>query len=572
LPKHTIPKAVFPAAVAALPLVVEAVRAATTGAGIWLWGDQALIDMEARDSILGRNLLGVYDRYGWHHLGPLWLLLLGAFRWLGGGSVASLIVGSYAVQAAAAAAIVLMAYRLAGRLGPGLAAWWAALLVVGFEWTFGLARLGTVWAPYAIALPAALLVLLVADVVANDNPWPSAVGVAACASFLCQTEISTGLTVAALVLAAPVLRTVSQVRRQPATPRAGPKGRRLSTTAGWAGSTGKWPVGLAALVAVLVVVWLPTAIQQLSTNPGNLVQVFDFFTSHTTHHTWQDGLRAADTVFGAFPFSTGIQPGSHDAELHWLIVHSPWSRPWYPGYIALTAAVAVVAAVRRRRAAFALAATSGVALVAAGLSIPLVFGPLFPYLVIWMGAIVVPVWVACWLTFTPTPTAASGERLPVLARLGVPRRWAALSFPGVGVAAAATVSCLFALSPVPMTGMPSALGRHAWKAVAAQVSSPDVKTVYIDVADKGAMPDAAAIADQVIRHGRRVEVDPGALYFVDPSFTPGRDAQLEVVVCCGRKSRHGWLPGMKWRAKVGDQQIYTLSERGPRPALFTLGP
>ena len=44
-----------------------------------------MIDLEARDSLLGRNLLGVYDRYEWHHLGPLWLLALGVVRWAGGG-------------------------------------------------------------------------------------------------------------------------------------------------------------------------------------------------------------------------------------------------------------------------------------------------------------------------------------------------------------------------------------------------------------------------------------------------------------------------------------------------------
>src|SRR5208282_6301910 len=58
-------RAAAPALVAAMPLLVVALRAVATH-GVWFWGDQALIDMEARDSLLGRNLLGVYDRYGWH--------------------------------------------------------------------------------------------------------------------------------------------------------------------------------------------------------------------------------------------------------------------------------------------------------------------------------------------------------------------------------------------------------------------------------------------------------------------------------------------------------------------------
>ena len=126
---------------AALPMVAAAVRAGTTRAGTWFWGDQALIDLEAHNSLIGRNLLGVYDRYGWHHLGPLWLAVLGLFRWLGGGSSVALVVGNDLVQAAAAAAIVVVATRLR----PGLTGWWTALVLLGYEWSFGVERLGTVW-------------------------------------------------------------------------------------------------------------------------------------------------------------------------------------------------------------------------------------------------------------------------------------------------------------------------------------------------------------------------------------------------------------------------------------------
>ena len=132
-----------------MPLAMEALRACTTRTNIWFWGDQALIDIEARNSLVGRNLLGVYDRYGWHHLGPMWLLVLGVFRWLGGGSPVAVALGSYVLQAAAAAAIVVVA----NRLRPGLTAWWAAIVLLGYEWSFGLERLGTVWAPYTVACP-----------------------------------------------------------------------------------------------------------------------------------------------------------------------------------------------------------------------------------------------------------------------------------------------------------------------------------------------------------------------------------------------------------------------------------
>ncbi len=189
----------LPAAVAITPILVGAFRDWSDRAGIWLWGDQALIDIEARNSLAGHNLLGVYDRYGWHHLGPLWLLVLGVARWLGGGSAVATALGFYFLQALAVVAIVMVAYRMRR----GLTGWWAALVLVGYEWSFGLDRLGTIWAPYAIALPTALLVLLVADVVVSRDPWPSTIGTAVCASFLAQTDVGTVVVVLVLVVAAP---------------------------------------------------------------------------------------------------------------------------------------------------------------------------------------------------------------------------------------------------------------------------------------------------------------------------------------------------------------------------------
>ena len=174
----------LPAAIASAPIVGEAAHLVASGSSLWFWGDQALIDIEARNSILGRNLLGVYDRYGWHHPGSLWLLILGVFRWVGGGSPIAVVIGSYALQVAAVVGIVLVAERLR----PGLTAWWSALLLIGYEWSFGPDRLGIIWAPYAIALPVALLVLLVAYVVTSPNPWGPFIATVVCASFLFQTD------------------------------------------------------------------------------------------------------------------------------------------------------------------------------------------------------------------------------------------------------------------------------------------------------------------------------------------------------------------------------------------------
>jgi hypothetical protein len=538
-----------------MPLLVVALRSVATR-GVWFWGDQALIDIEARNSLLGRNLLGVYDRYGWHHLGPLWLLLLGVSRWLGGGSPEAVIFGSCVIQAVAAAAIVVVA----ARLRPGLTGWWAALVLLGCEWSLGLDRLGTVWAPYSIALPAALFVLLVAHVVASPKPWAATVAAAACGTFLLQTDISTGVLVVALVLATPLLRLATQARARPRTGL--DAGRRWSVQPGWGWSGGNWRLGAAGLVVVLGVLWLPPGIEQLSTSPGNVVQVSRFFSTHPADQSLESSLNAAGTVFGSFPLSTGEHSGKRDADPNWLIGKHIWERPWFFAYILLTIGAAALAVLRRQRQALALAATSCIAIIAAGWSFDLIYGPLYPYLVFWTGALVTPAWVATWLALAPAPRPVPVRRVSALLGLAAGRRWARLSVPVATLAAAGAVSTAFVIYPLPLTGVTSLLGRRSWQAVSADVLAPRVKTLYIDLGSADAMPEAASIADQAMDRGRRVEVNRAALYFFDPSFAPTAKAQLKVLVCCGEHDPGPPPQGLWLRARVGGQLIYTSAPPG----------
>jgi hypothetical protein len=552
-------------------LAAAALRACAADARFWFWGDQALIDVEARDSVTGRNLLGVYDRYGWHHLGPAWLVVLGLFRWLGGGSPAAVVLGSYVLEIVAVVGIVVVA----NRLRPGHTAWWAALVVLGYEWTFGLERLGTVWAPYAVALPAALLVLLVADVAFSSDPWVPAVAAAVCACFLCQTDVSTAVVVAALVVSVPLLRSALQVpgrfwadadraparsapaRAAPArsTPARSTPARSAPPRAGWHRAVGNWRRGAVAVCAVVVVIWLPPVFQQLSTRPGNFVLTYRFLSAHSADKSLGTALSAVGTLFGSFPLAIGRRFDKQDADPAWLLVRQFWARPWYLLYLAGTAGCAAVALVRRRAAAFALAAASTVGLLAVCCTTLLVYGPLYPYLVIWSGALVVPAWTAGWLALLPSVASSLSlaKRGKVPARTGPAR----LALPLAGAIAAVAVSVVFVVSSVPMTGMPSVLARRSWDAVAGAVMAPAVKTVYVDIGESDAMPDAAAIIDKAVRSGRRVEVNAAALYFLDPSFAHRTASQLTIVVCCGRHDRARWPSGMQMRRRVGGQYIFT---------------
>jgi hypothetical protein len=539
----------LPAAVAITPILIGAFRDWSDRAGIWLWGDQALIDIEARNSLAGHNLLGVYDRYGWHHLGPLWLLVLGVARWLGGGSAVATALGFYFLQALAVVAIVMVAYRMRR----GLTGWWAALVLVGYEWSFGLDRLGTIWAPYAIALPTALLVLLVADVVVSRDPWPSTIGTAVCASFLAQTDVGTVVVVLVLVVAAPLLRATAR-----AALGGDHEGGRGRSAGAWGWATAHWRSRAATLTAIVGVLWLPPVIQQLSTSPGNLVQAYRFLTTHHSDRTLAISVKAADTLFGLFPFRLDEQRATHDARPGWLLSHPIWDHPWYLLYLAGMVVIGIGALRYRKLPALAVAAATCIAILAAGWSIVLAYGPLYPYLVLWTGALVVPAWIAAWLLLAPAVAPAPGDRTaeaPRSASLRRPR----LLVPVASVVAAGAVCAAFVGGLAPLTDGSAHLGRLSWDAVAKAALAPKVKTVYVDIVSQNAMPEAAAIADELLRHHRRLEFNRSALFFVDPSFTPRWPDQLKIIVCCGQGDPGGQGGGTDFRAMVGGQRIYTLA-------------
>jgi hypothetical protein len=139
-----------------------------------------------------------------------------------------------------------------------------------------------------------------------------------------------------------------------------------------------------------------------------------------------------------------------------------------------------------------------------------------------------------------------------------------LVLPAVAVAAALAISGAFGATSDPMAGVPAHLARNSWHDVAAAALAPGVRTLYVDMVSADAMPDAAAIADQAVRHGLRVEVNRAVLYFLDPSFAPTSVAQLEVIVCCGRSDPGRAPAGAEFRGKVGGQRIY-ISTHGYRP-------
>jgi len=506
------------AVVGAAPLLLTVARLAILRPPVWLWGDQALTDIASLNVYRGKMFLGPYSRFGWHHPGPAWFFFLGVFRAVGGGSPVALLAGCLLGTALAAALVVILVWRW---LGPR-AGWVAAALLAAFQWSFSFDRVAALWNPYAVAVPALLLIVLCARVASARVWWPAFLGTAATASFLVQTDVSTGIVVGALVVAALATRIVAALLS-----RGGAGGRdEPRPAAGWR----QWTWRGVSLAAVLAVFWSLPLYQQATQHPGNMSQLVTFFrTNHSGHHGL-DSIRAVDTVWASFPFRLDDAGQVNDANPIVLTRHGIVTHPFFFLYLVAAVVLLVVFARRRSWMRAALAGATAVALLAGTVSAFGAQGPLYPYLVQWMQPFVIPV----WLLAVELVADALGRRLARPAG-HAPAPRARRAGPRWAIALACAVSLLASVATLhrgPASATTVDFARQAWVAAAPAVRAPTTHVVLVQPGSPDNAPIAEAIADQAMRSGKVVEVPSSYVYLFDPSFAPTGRADLEVIVCC----------------------------------------
>ncbi|MGC8462137.1 MAG: hypothetical protein ACP5P9_00495 [Acidimicrobiales bacterium] len=386
----------------------------TAGGHVYLPDDLALIDLHTRQALRWRQELGPFDRYGWHHPGPTYYYLLATVaRVLGSGARAEF-VGATLINGLAAVGVVWVVRRRAG----AAAAAWAAACVAALciqlamtgpaDLTYSESRLGALvspWNPTVVVLPLLLTVVLAA---ASVRSWQALLGAVLVGSFVVQTDISTlPLVAASLVLGASSLVVASRRARR-RTARAGLAGSRGEPTQ----STGVRPedgdpplrtrhlqVGRVVTglgVVVLVAMWVPPVLEQLTHHPGNLTLLYRFFTSG---RPGQGATAAAWSTVAAFGVAV-LGPAETMAQLL-------GGQPAHAGVaLAVTVATVVVGAVVawsawRRHHAFA--ATLGAQVVlgwlTSGVAISRITGFVTGYLVLW--AVVMPTTAAIALAMLP---------------------------------------------------------------------------------------------------------------------------------------------------------------------------
>jgi hypothetical protein len=330
-----------------------------------LFGDRAILALNALDAWRAPVLLGPYSRFYWHHPGPLYFYVLDAWSLLFGNGTVGLVLGATAINVVAAAGILYLAHRRGGRA----LLVWASLLLTAYLVAIEPIPFD-IWNPSVTLLAFVVVLLLAWSVTCGD--WWTAPWLALVASFAVQTHVGLAPGVAAALgfaLVVPVWR-----QRQRGAPLRDDE-RRARDRA------------VAVSVAVAFVAWLPPLIEELTGREGNLTALYHFFTSPGSPHSVSEGIRTTGlqatlmvrSVFEPISLRVDGQQGLFLAALASAMVF---------------AVVVVLARKARAGDALVLLALVTVELLVGAYSVTRIVGPIQFYLVQWISAVGFLLWLA----------------------------------------------------------------------------------------------------------------------------------------------------------------------------------
>ena len=484
-------RALAPLVIAVVPLVVPAVAMVASPPHINWAGDQALTELAVRQAVGAHQLLGMGGRFGWRHPGPLWIYLLAPVYELAGRGPWSLGLAVLGLHIA----MVTAGVAAAGRAGGRRAALVVAALVVLYIQATGLAYWTNLWAGYAFTWPMLALVMVAAVATTTPRAGWALPAAALLATLLVQTDVSTIVPVAAVGLAAAVLRARRVGLRHLLA------GRRGTHTAGGAAV----PVATVGLLAALAVAWVPPVIEQLTAHPGNITLLYHFGRQGAGGYPVRTALAAVGAALTVFPFGArwvlrnGMQ--SHIASGPW------WAVTVAVAFMAGTLATALVARRRRRRLAGDLALLSLVGAIAAVIAVSRVAGEINFYLLTWITVLPIPALTGLVLTVAPSP----GRRATVD------------PLASVALAVAAAVALVVVVTQGTTNNWDratSALVADQTRLVQGAVGATGGSTVDIHVVTADTWRDAAGVALQLQRRGARIEVDRSWVFLFGDAFTP----------------------------------------------------
>lgn len=349
-------------------------------------GDFAQAEMHVRAVPMDMPLVGAAARVGTildqgSHPGPGGAVALTVPYRVFGSSGWSLMVATVVVHLVAMTAAIVVGRRVGGLRVAALLAVVCAVMLRAFGPSWFLEP----WNPWLGVFPLLATVLLVWAVWRGQVtmlPW-----LVVAASFCAQVHLGYGLIVAGSGLAV-VARLVVLRRRSPDL-----ELRR--------------PLVLSAIVAV--VAWLPTVIDELTRDPGNLTRLWRHFTGPPEELA---GARRALTAFvnefnllGTWSIGRDRQPTDSPDLIAWL------------GFVGLVGLVLVSVGMARRMHDAALRdgwSVGALMIALALLTLTRIFGPIYDYIIRWMSVITAFTVVLClwtvWTWWRRRPTDATADR------------------------------------------------------------------------------------------------------------------------------------------------------------------
>jgi hypothetical protein len=350
--------------------------------------DTAVIESFTILASRGNLMLGPYSRFQWHHPGPLCFFWMAPFHVLSGARTTGLNAGALLLNllAGTMAGWVLVrrangAFALGAVVALGLFVWRTPELLV------------SPWNPHLPVLATIALLVTAADAISGTDA--AFLPTLLFASFVGQTHLALlplAITVGGIVLLARVVRIIRGSDERPRVAR-----------------------GALATMGLLVV-WLPTLLEQHSSEPGNLAAIWTFFTSQERHgQPFNHALSAwADMMAGS------VRPDFYVAR-GWRFVESPVRWAEILACVQMLALVAVFTRGWRRRMPFdaSLAALLLVASLVALWSATNIEEEIFDHAVFWMSGIgALNLGALASLAFEGIAVWTGGRRLRPLASIG----------------------------------------------------------------------------------------------------------------------------------------------------------
>lgn len=483
--------------------VVEMFRLITGGRATVLYGDQALLDLQARRAWHLDLLVGPYSRYGWHHPGPALAYLLALPVRLLEPSGAGLHLGTVLVNGAAAVAVVGWVWRRHGARAAVLAAFAVDLLVVCV--TLPVERYP--WNPYLLVVPMLLFVVVWVDAVCGHIGallWSAVL-----ASYLAQSHVVAAPFPALLVLIAAV---AAVVRRR----------RGLGLVVPQRGSVGGG--------ALLVLAWVPPVVELWRDHPDNVTLLYRYARSPQPRPPLATAVHQVLDAITIVPFTFHSVPAGSD-----LLIARSNGRLAAGLVLLVVVSLATLLVARRRRVArpawliAAAAAATVIGAVVNSRAAP----PLESYLVVWLAFVPVAVLLALGLALlapaAPNP-AASRPAHSASPALRSPGRGVLT----VGLALLAIVGAIWTTGgdihqPEPWSSNDPTV--TAFTAAALPALHPSDHVIGVTIVSGATWPTAAGLVDQLVRHGRSTTVAPEVwTVLFGRERAPGRpvDATLEL--------------------------------------------